>query len=378
MKDYYETLGVTRNASKEDIQEVFRKLAQIYHPDKKVGNERKFKEINEAYSVLSDEKKRADYDTRFNAWNRTSNKSEARHEPAPEPSNPGRTYKVEDKIKAAKWNAFLLRRDELEEYLADGSQIADSGLFDWFSAEKRNATARRNTRYNALLAHRVRKIDADYIKHHTTPLDKDIVSAIAEPKKNIFNRKISFVFGGLSENRAMKLLELVGSEKRESGDIIAHYPISAISGSKGVFFLTTKGICFIKVDDTNTLGALPYAAATSTLGPFGVLASALATGVAHGVASDVRSHIENKHQRSIIDLAFVYSPCMVSHCFEKSEFIQYDYIKALVYSDVPDEDGDCVIEIVYHHNAQVFFCVQKNVMQDIIMKLSADSQPKAI
>lgn len=62
-KDYYETLGIPRNASKDDIKKAFRNLAHKYHPDKKGGDERKFKEVSEAYSILSDDKKRAEYDT---------------------------------------------------------------------------------------------------------------------------------------------------------------------------------------------------------------------------------------------------------------------------------------------------------------------------
>jgi len=61
-KDYYKILGVDKNASKEDIKKAFRKLAHQYHPDKKTGDEKKFKEVNEAYSVLNDDKKRAQYD----------------------------------------------------------------------------------------------------------------------------------------------------------------------------------------------------------------------------------------------------------------------------------------------------------------------------
>ncbi|MFA5987702.1 MAG: DnaJ domain-containing protein, partial [Candidatus Paceibacterota bacterium] len=61
--DYYKILDVDRKASKEEIRAAFRKLALKYHPDKKGGDEAKFKEINEAYSVLSDDKKRAEYDT---------------------------------------------------------------------------------------------------------------------------------------------------------------------------------------------------------------------------------------------------------------------------------------------------------------------------
>ena len=62
-KDYYSLLGIEKNASKEDIKKAFRKLAHKYHPDKKDGDEKKFKEVNEAYTILSDDKKRQEYDT---------------------------------------------------------------------------------------------------------------------------------------------------------------------------------------------------------------------------------------------------------------------------------------------------------------------------
>ena len=64
-KDYYQTLGVAKDASKEDIRRAFRKLAAKHHPDRNPDDssaEERFKEINEAYTVLSDPEKRRRYD----------------------------------------------------------------------------------------------------------------------------------------------------------------------------------------------------------------------------------------------------------------------------------------------------------------------------
>ncbi len=61
-KDYYKLLGVEKNASQDEIKKAFRTLAHKHHPDKQGGDEEKFKEINAAYQVIGDEKKRAQYD----------------------------------------------------------------------------------------------------------------------------------------------------------------------------------------------------------------------------------------------------------------------------------------------------------------------------
>jgi molecular chaperone DnaJ len=61
-KDYYKILGVEKNASQDDIKKAYYKLAHQHHPDKKGGNEEKFKEVNEAYQTLSDKEKRTRYD----------------------------------------------------------------------------------------------------------------------------------------------------------------------------------------------------------------------------------------------------------------------------------------------------------------------------
>ncbi len=62
-KNYYEILGVDKKATKEEIKKAYRKLAHKFHPDKKGGDDSRFKEVSEAYAVLSDDKKRAEYDS---------------------------------------------------------------------------------------------------------------------------------------------------------------------------------------------------------------------------------------------------------------------------------------------------------------------------
>ena len=68
MRDYYDILGISKGATEEEIKKAYRRLAHQHHPDKNGGNDKKFKEINEAYQILSDRGKRSQYDRFGNAF----------------------------------------------------------------------------------------------------------------------------------------------------------------------------------------------------------------------------------------------------------------------------------------------------------------------
>jgi len=83
-KDYYQVLGVTKNASEKDIKSAYRRLARKWHPDANPKNpkeaEEKFKEIAEAYEVLGDPEKRKKYDVLGSDWQRASQQAEAQRQ----------------------------------------------------------------------------------------------------------------------------------------------------------------------------------------------------------------------------------------------------------------------------------------------------------
>ncbi|WP_276483377.1 DnaJ C-terminal domain-containing protein [Paraflavitalea pollutisoli] len=82
-KDYYSILGVSKQAKEDEIKKAFRKLAVKYHPDKNPGNkesEEKFKELNEAYEVLSDPEKRKKYDVYGPNWNQFNGQQQGQHQ----------------------------------------------------------------------------------------------------------------------------------------------------------------------------------------------------------------------------------------------------------------------------------------------------------
>ena len=95
MKNHYQTLGIKRDASNDDIKKAYRKLAQKFHPDKNDGDkffEERFKEIQEAYETLSDPYEKGKYDSNydyfFNGQQKTSQTYTRKEEPKYEPPKP--------------------------------------------------------------------------------------------------------------------------------------------------------------------------------------------------------------------------------------------------------------------------------------------------
>lgn len=122
-KDYYKTLGVTRAATTDEIKKTFRKLARKYHPDVNPGDkkaEAKFKEINEAYEVLSDTEKRRKYDTLGPNWQEQFGTT----------GNPRRTYQYSNSRSSS--------------YDFDPSSAGFSDFFETLFG--RTATGQRSTR----------------------------------------------------------------------------------------------------------------------------------------------------------------------------------------------------------------------------------------
>jgi curved DNA-binding protein len=117
-KDYYKVLGVERNATPEEIKKIYRKLAMKYHPDRNKDNkaaEEKFKDINEAYEVLSDPKKRARYDQLGDSYSQWQNKG----------GNPGNFN----------WNDWASQGGQGSQVdMGDLNEMFGGGFSDFFSA----------------------------------------------------------------------------------------------------------------------------------------------------------------------------------------------------------------------------------------------------
>jgi curved DNA-binding protein CbpA len=370
MKNYYEILGVSRDASKEDIREVYRKLVHIYHPDKG-GNEWKFKEINEAYNTLSDNGKRVEYDERYDQSNQNNQPSARYQESVPESSVPEKIYEAINKIKSSKWNAFFLTDSEVEEYLSDGVYIEDMSFFSKFSKKRREDNIRREKRTNSLVNQRIVTISKEYLKRNTIPLEKEIIAAIIEPTKNLFNQKVSHIWKASFGNDDLlqrRLQELIEDGKKESGDIVACFPLKDEGWSGKILLFTTKGISFVVLREGDERLAL-------TLG-LGQSLGLIGFGLGHIASVFINKHKMSTCQQKLIELATICSPSLLVQCLPGSQYIPYEMINLFTYFDENKESNNSQISLIYANSQQEFHKVDRSVMLEIIKILSGYSPPK--
>jgi DnaJ-class molecular chaperone len=146
-KDYYKILGVTKNASEKEIKQAYRRLARKYHPDVNPNNksaEAKFKEINEAYEVLSDSEKRRKYDLLGANWKDASRQAETWFSSSPYSS--GFTINFDDLFGKRKsksgfssfFNIFFGETPFSEVFNVHSSKNNYEDFFDGYEGERNN------------------------------------------------------------------------------------------------------------------------------------------------------------------------------------------------------------------------------------------------
>ncbi|MFI5273014.1 MAG: DnaJ C-terminal domain-containing protein [Ktedonobacterales bacterium] len=148
-KDYYATLGVSKNANEDDIRKAFRKLARKYHPDvnKNPEAEAKFKEVNEAYEVLSDPEKRRKYDEVGADW-----KNYEAHQRARQPSAGAPFGGATNGPTPGTYSYHSVSPEHLEEMFGDSapfSSFFESLFGNMGYAEQAESAARRGRRPRA-------------------------------------------------------------------------------------------------------------------------------------------------------------------------------------------------------------------------------------
>jgi curved DNA-binding protein len=162
IRNYYELLGVKRDASADEIKQSFRRLARKYHPDLNPGDkaaEDKFKDISEAYEVLSDRSKRSQYDKFAGFWRKNRTKA---------PANTPRDRSTEEEDFGDDFNTFIDRLLGRKKEANNGSSNPRTSRPEAQTERNFRSTERRNTYTDPQPLLRPKNLEAEL----TLPLDK--------------------------------------------------------------------------------------------------------------------------------------------------------------------------------------------------------------
>jgi len=191
-KDYYKILGVSKNSSTEDIKKAYKKLALQYHPDKNPGNkeaEEKFKEINEAYEVLSDPEKRKRYDELGANWDKYKDFDFSSYRPS------GRTYHY--------------TTEDLGDIFGQGGRSPFSDFFDMFFGSDFNWDDIFNQSYETQTSYRPQDFRTTSRQpQYTTDLNISLEEAYHGTKKilNINNKQIRVpIKPGIKDGQVLRI-----------------------------------------------------------------------------------------------------------------------------------------------------------------------------
>ncbi|WP_298360763.1 J domain-containing protein [Runella sp.] len=208
MKNYYGILGVTNNASIAEIKDAYRKLSKKFHPDKNEGDkffEEMFKSIQEAYSTLSDEQKRKDYDMRFKNFTNSSSYQEAAQEAL---------RKEAERLRKEREQFTRQQFEFAQEALRREAEILkkDRELFEQQQTNFRNKPKESD---NYSKVYEAIKKDVSIAKNKTVNVFKGVLQVVAGIALVVFVGWIIFLFVTKPDNRQTINSEINGISQNE-------------------------------------------------------------------------------------------------------------------------------------------------------------------
>ncbi len=260
-KDYYKILGVSESASEEEIKKAFHKLAYQYHPDRPGGNEHKFKEINEAYQVLSDKKSKEQYD-HYRQYGSNFNTSGFQGYPSGFQNvnfdfGSDFSFNINDIFTEFFNRQYRARNENIEIAIAITLEEAHKGLFKEISFKRYQGDKLTSENLNIKIPAGIKNQDTIKFSQkgqhkHTDISPGDLLIHVVIKPHKIFERKGDDLFTTININFIQAIL---GTNKEikdlENKDIIVHIPKGIDSNT--ILKLKNKGIKHLNKPGTGDL-----------------------------------------------------------------------------------------------------------------------------